>query len=385
VLDLGIVQRDAPIVKGVEAPTDAAQHAMKTAREIDAMVQRGDADSFASAARKLGVTIGVSKRYRCLLRLDRGLQQDILDGKAAALSVSNLYRLAHIEDADAQRSAFDHLLAHRKRRPAAATATSSPTSVDPNEKSEQIDLRVRAVAYFNPERFVEERRNAQSLLQTVQTYVNRLNDKLSSLRSRRTTRSIELELDRMLRRKSLLDVFRVQVHEHDIGDGVMRYRAHLKLDVQRWHQRRRYDGFSLLVAHPEVSTSAVALCQMYRAKDTVEKDFQVIKSFVKLRPIWHRTDAKVRAHVAVCMLALLLERTLDHRLQDTSASMALEALTTCYLNRFENSAGKSHYLVTQPDSEQRGLLRKLQLEDLAEGADLIEGLRPRQPPVASTR
>jgi hypothetical protein len=377
VLDLGVVQRDAPIAKGMAVGTDPAGLAMAMARLIDTMVQRGDEDSFASAARKMGVTIGICKRDRALLQLDRGLQQDILDGKAARLSVYSLCRIARIEDAVAQRRAFDQLLVDRQRRVAEATVPLSPASVPSDQELERIVLRVRAVASFNPQRFVDERRNAQLLLQNVQAYVTKLNDKLSGLRSKRAPRSIELELDRMLRHKHLLDVFRVQVHKHDIGGGVMRYRAHLELDAQRWRKRRRYDGFSLLVAHPEVSTSAVDLCQLYRAKDTVEKDFQVIKSFIKLRPIWHRSDAKVRAHVTVCMLALLLERTLDRRLQDMTAAMALQALTTCCLNRFEDGAGKSHYVVTQPDAEQRELLRKLQLQDLAEGADLIEGLRPR--------
>jgi hypothetical protein len=377
VLDLGIVQRDARIVKSVVASTDRAGQAMAMSREIDAMVQRGDADSFASAARQMGVTLGVCKRVRTLLQLDRGVQQDILDGKAAALSVNCLGRLARIEEAAAQRRAFDQMLVSRRRRRVEGAVPSSPASVQPEQQPERVALRVRAVAYFNPQRFVEKRRSAQQQLHTVQAYVTKLNDKLTGLRSKRTPRSIEIELDRMLRRKHLLDVFRVQVHEHDIGAGVMRYRAQLELDAQRWRQRRRYDGFSLLVAHPEVSTSAVELCQLYRAKDTVEKDFQDIKSFIKLRPIWHRSDAKVRAHVTVCMLALLLERMLDHRLHDMTAAMALQALATCCLNRFEDGARKSHYVVTQPDAEQHELLRQLQLQDLAEGADLIEGLRPR--------
>jgi hypothetical protein len=385
VLDLGVVQRDAPIAKGMTVSTDRASQAMAMAHLLDAMVQRGEADSLASAARRMGVTIGNRKCGRVLLQLDRGLQQEILDGKAAALSVHSLCRIARIEDAAAQRRAFDRLLVDRQRRAAEATVPLSAASAPSDQALERSVLRVRAVAYFNPQRFVDERRNAQLLLQNVQAYVTKLNDKLSSPRSKRTARAIELELDRMLRRKHLLDVFRVQVHEHDIGGGVMRYRAHLELDAQRWHQRRRYDGFSLLVAHPEVSMSALDLCQLYRAKDTVEKDFQVIKSFIKLRPIWHRSDAKVRAHVTVCMLALLLERTLDRRLQDMTAVMALEALTTCGLNRFEDGTGNSHYVVTQPDAAQRELLRELQLQDLAEGADLIEGLRPRQTPVASTR
>lgn len=54
---------------------------------------------------------------------------------------------------------------------------------------------------------------------------------------------------------------------------------------------------------------------MYREKDIVEKDFQVIKSVLEIRPIRHRSDEKVKAHVTICMLALLLERILRKNLK----------------------------------------------------------------------
>ncbi|HEX9640251.1 MAG TPA: hypothetical protein VGB13_02945, partial [Candidatus Krumholzibacteria bacterium] len=120
VLDLGVVQRDAPIAKGMTVSTDRASQAMAMAHLLDAMVQRGEADSLASAARRMGVTIGNRKCGRVLLQLDRGLQQEILDGKAAALSVHSLCRIARIEDAAAQRRAFDRLLVDRQRRAAEA-------------------------------------------------------------------------------------------------------------------------------------------------------------------------------------------------------------------------------------------------------------------------
>jgi len=47
------------------------------------------------------------------------------------------------------------------------------------------------------------------------------------------------------------------------------------------------------------------------------------------------------------------------------------------LNRFEDTSGKSHYLVTHPDTAQRALLRELQLEHLADDDDLTSRLRPR--------
>jgi len=54
--------------------------------------------------------------------------------------------------------------------------------------------------------------------------------------------------------------------------------------------------------------------RLYRSKDKVEKDFHEIKDVLELRPVWHRTDAKDRAHVAVCVLAVALQRRMGLRL-----------------------------------------------------------------------
>jgi hypothetical protein len=58
---------------------------------------------------------------------------------------------------------------------------------------------VRAALFFNPERFANERRNAQLQPGKVRAYVAKLNEKLARPGSRRIPRSIESELDRMLR------------------------------------------------------------------------------------------------------------------------------------------------------------------------------------------
>ena len=63
-----------------------------------------------------------------------------------------------------------------------------------------------------------------------------------------------------------------------------------------------------LVSHPEVEGTASDRVERYFSKDVIEKDFESIKSVLKLRPVRHRTDPKLRAHVCICVLALLLTR-----------------------------------------------------------------------------
>ena len=141
-----------------------------------------------------------------------------------------------------------------------------------------------------------------------------------------------------------------------------------------------YDGLHRARGpHPDLPQTAAELCALYRAKDAVEKDFHVIKSVVEVRPVRHRDDAKVRAHVALCMLALLLERTLRRRLakHGHSAEMAIETLATCHLNMFRGERGPAAYAITDIDDDQRALLRALRMLHLADDGALTDKLTAR--------
>jgi transposase len=43
-----------------------------------------------------------------------------------------------------------------------------------------------------------------------------------------------------------------------------------------------------------------------------ERAFRVLKSELRLRPVWHQYSGRVQAHVFVCVLAYALWKTLDH-------------------------------------------------------------------------
>ena len=204
-----------------------------------------------------------------------------------------------------------------------------------------------------------------------------LNLKLAQPGSRLKPENLQRQLGERLRRLQMIELFHIQLVQSQTADHE-HVQIRLELDEANWIRRRRYDGFSLLVAHPLLTHTAEALCRLYRAKDAVEKDFQIIKSVVELRPVRHRNDAKVRAHVSLCMLALLLERSLNHRLRGTcSAAMALELMKSCCLNQYGRAEGKRTYVVTIPNEEQQRLLRRLRLTRLADDAAIAERIQPR--------
>jgi hypothetical protein len=185
----------------------------------------------------------------------------------------------------------------------------------------------------------------------------------------------------------LILLFDIDVVETNIG-GTRQLEAKVTLNKSEWQQRRRSDGFSVIVADPRIELSAEQLCRMYRAKDAVETDFQVIKSLLKLRPVRHRTDLKVRAHVTLCMLALLVQRSAHQLLAplDLSAQLAFELFEPCRLAAHQPSErSRPSYVLTHPDAEQSRILRHLGLTQLVDELELQRSLSPRATFVTTVR
>ncbi len=64
----------------------------------------------------------------------------------------------------------------------------------------------------------------------------------------------------------------------------------------------------------DLTSKEVALA--YKDLWMVERVFRELKEVLKLRPIYHWKERRVRAHICICFLALYLERQLMRRLKD---------------------------------------------------------------------
>ena len=76
---------------------------------------------------------------------------------------------------------------------------------------------------------------------------------------------------------------------------------------------RRYDEellcgrFVLTTSLTASEASAAQVLRYYKSLQNVERRFRVMKDFLSLRPMFHWTEARVRGHVALCVLAATIE------------------------------------------------------------------------------
>lgn len=357
----------------LRASDSPAARRIQVAQELKAKLGSKKFRTQAALARKIGVTVGRLRYTLDLLRLAPSLQQRLLATPDTVISERQLRRVT-ARDAEAdQRALLCEILASPAGKPA-----------EQNQTLPDVE-RLRLVAYFNPQMFVNKRRRAKKNLVQLTAFVEQLNDDLSKVTRSRKEEPTRRKIIHQLEKYKYLSAFEVHLEPITLkttaGGAVSSFRCQLELQEAQWRRRRRYDGFVLLLAQCDLPNSAAQLATLYRDKDIVEKDFETIKSVLKIRPIYSYTDPKVQAHVTICMLALLLNRTLNRRLKQAGLGLSpkacLEILQTCHLNRIRKNPGEPEiYSVTEPNTAQMEILDALNLGHLVDDATVAKQLNP---------
>lgn len=98
------------------------------------------------------------------------------------------------------------------------------------------------------------------------------------------------------------------------GAPVTRASFHFRVDKTKLHQAEHRDGHYLLRSNLTAEDPAVRWAR-YIQLTQIEAAFRSLKSDLGLRPIYHRLEHRVEAHIFVAFLAYCLQVTLKQRLQ----------------------------------------------------------------------
>jgi IS4 transposase len=125
----------------------------------------------------------------------------------------------------------------------------------------------------------------------------------------------------------------------------------LVIDRGKVRAEQRLDGkFLLSTSDPDLSAEDVALG--YKNLLEAERAFRDLKTTLELRPVYHHLERRIRAHVLLCWLALLLARVAERQTGQTWRRINLE-LGRLHLVTLAGPAGRVQHTtaLTQPQRE----------------------------------
>lgn len=323
------------------------------------------------SAAEVGTRLGRSRtqvhRDQKLGKLATFLQDRVLAGDADAVYVVDLFRIAELPTCE-QLTAFDEAILDAP--PARSNLARASALVEPPE-----DLLVRGTLSFNTDVYLAQVAAEAETRKKLAAKIAAINAKLGRGRTRRKDQAILAEAGALILRKKLSDAVTPELRTTGGKREVILHNSQVA-----WARRRRAYGLMLIVSHPDVQGTAGEIVDTYFGRDAAEKDFQTIKSTLELRPVRHRCDVKLKAHVTLCMLALVLDRALRARLAagktgHTPAS-AYEILRNIHLNRV-SQAEREFYTVTRAPAAAQEILDALGMSELAQTSQVRATITPR--------
>jgi len=155
------------------------------------------------------------------------------------------------------------------------------------------------------------------------------------------------------------------------------YGRYLKMDTQgqphidkaKVKSEERLDG-KYLIRTSDDTLSSVDVALGYKQLYQVENAFRTLKTTLELRPVYHRIEDRIRSHILLCWLALLLVRVIENQTGEswTKLRRTLSRIQVAELKTSSGSITKTSNL----NPEQKQLFKTLEIPEPPKVLDLSQ-------------
>ena len=289
------------------------------------------------------------------------LQERFGVGRIALVCDRGLVSEANLEAVGA--AGFDHVIATRLHRDPCVEAVLAKAH-EPGVRWRKVDQTTKATDVFldgnryvvvdSKERHHRDAHRLKELLVRTEDALCALADRVAAGRLFDPAK-IGAAADRILRDSGVARCFTTTIRPGNFGwdfdEAALRYETDL------------LEGRYVVVTSLDTkAASCVEVVRHYKALQLVERRFRVLKDFLALRPVYHFTESRVRGHVALCVLAALVEAVMGKDLaavgvmdpdvddQVLTPRRALRHLARIRAVRLVADDGTERRIVTRPDA-----------------------------------
>jgi transposase len=239
------------------------------------------------------------------------------------------------------------ITAREKTNPPRTRAQEIPTGVEG----------MRVIIVDSDERRAYEEAMRQKSMERTRQALEKLRERVAAGKLKQPEK-IGAAAERLLQRNH-----GYRYYSWDIHQGSFRYFE----NAEGLKSEKGIEG-KYVIATGEMALSVIEVVSIYKELSDVEKGFRHLKDVLAVRPIYHQVELRVKAHIFVAALALLIQRLLHRRLEqariDFSPERAMQALSTVRFVslRLEDQAERRGVSGGCPDALR--VLKALKLTDL---------------------
>lgn len=203
--------------------------------------------------------------------------------------------------------------------------------------------------YYNHKKAKQEQRQRFRALKACQKELEGLRLGQYQLK---THQKIRQRVESILQKHKVKTFLKVQVKK---PRGQEQFHLDIQPKKRALSKAEKKDGrFALITDRQELTSKDVLI--KYRSKDKVESAFSTIKGPVALRPVFHYSPQRIKAHVFICHLALFLRNLLALLLKakdiDLTPQKALKKVKEVHITKIRFQKTKQPFwILNQVDSE----------------------------------
>jgi transposase len=216
---------------------------------------------------------------------------------------------------------------------------------------------MRVIVIDSDERRVYEQTRRQQVMERARQKLNKLKERIAS-GGLKQPEKIGAAVERIMQRYQGYRYF-----EWKLDKGALVFWENKK----HYASEKRIEG-KYVISTSEKDLSVLDAVALYKELTEVESGFRQLKDVLAMRPIYHQIETRVRAHIFVAALALLVQRLLCRRLEegrvDLSPERAMQALATVRLVTFRLEDQGERRGVSGGSGDARRVLKALKLIDL---------------------
>lgn len=251
------------------------------------------------------------------------------------------------------------IVAHPVRRSTIATEVIEDLwrKFDRTKNEEQFldDVRtsLRFVLAYSPKIAGEVKEERTRRLRQADTFIKECLHRLANPSSRGRKSTPQGTYDRI--RDFLRDHNLLSLYEVDIRNDEVIVTSDKK--ARAWEDK--IDGM-LLLETTDLESKPEDVVRRYKELAEIERGWRALKSSLMLRPVYHWTEERIKAHIFLCVLALQVERLMRNRLQSVSVRKAIDRLRQIKAGEMKINGVKTRTL-TRTTEEQQNLFKFLEL------------------------
>jgi len=213
------------------------------------------------------------------------------------------------------KESYDYIIAMKKRRigkleDLVCLNLGSYSRLDENLACREITIdNVRYIVCHNKEKAIDDKAYRESIISKVENDFDAI--KLKNIEK------IKAKVAEILHERRAKKYFKV-----DFSNGFKYF-----LNEKNIKKEAALDGKFILTTN-KLDLPTKEIISSYKILSKVENAFREIKDFIKIRPIYHYQNRRVRAHAFICVLSYLIEAIMENKLTGLSitARSALDSL-----------------------------------------------------------